>query len=342
MNLAIQLIGIGCAFFVVFALIGKTAVLVVSSIDRIGKQYRIPEFLLGFVILGLATSTPELFIGIQSSLTGIGQLSVGNILGGIVLLLSLIAGIVSVVNGGIELKGLISRPILLGVTFIFFTPLFLLLDSHLSRIDGGMLMAFYLFAVFLLAYESYRERDASLVQKVWSVLIRRSVEPVPPDREAIEKKEEEKGLGYTYFLLGVGIVGLLILSRIALELGLYTTQLFGFGAFVVGFLIFALGTNLPELTIALTSHKMKHEALSLGNIVGSAVANIFVLGFVGVIRPIQFAAIDNLRAGMLFLVIAVTLFFFFSATGGRITRREGVVLIVLNVIFVAIQIFLSP
>ena len=120
-------------------------------------------------------------------------------------------------------------------------------------------------------------------------------------------------------------------SFLAISLGLSLT--------VMGALIVALGTNLPEIVFGIKAITMGHKDMVLGTLMGSVVANsTLVLGTVVLIYPLKVVNFSPYIIAIIFTVATCLFFAVFSRTGRKITRKEAVVLLGIYILFVVSQL----
>src|SRR3972149_10054027 len=91
-------------FFLVFVLI-KASDEVVKALRRLSRETHTKTFILSAILLAMATSFPELFVGITSALEGSPTLSFGNVLGSNIANISLVAGVSALVSGRVHIQG---------------------------------------------------------------------------------------------------------------------------------------------------------------------------------------------------------------------------------------------
>jgi len=101
--------------------------------------------------------------------------------------------------------------------------------------------------------------------------------------------------------------------------------------------VFSIGTNLPEIMIIIVSWYKKIPELSLSNLMGSALANVFVLGILAVIKPIEFVADYSFFVLGAFLFVMLTIFTIFYCNNKELDRQEGVVLFGVYVLFLIVN-----
>ena len=129
--------------FVFSVLLIKATDILVVNLKRMAEATRLGEFAITSFVLALATSLPELFVGISSAIEGSPSLSLGNVIGSNIADLSLVIGGAAIIGGSLSVQGIfLSRD----VFYAFLAgaaPMLLLFDKNLSRIDGLVLLALY-------------------------------------------------------------------------------------------------------------------------------------------------------------------------------------------------------
>lgn len=295
-----------------FVILGFSADLAVKNIRYIASSLKMKLYALG-IILGIATTMPELSIGISSSLRGIGGLAVGNILGGLAVIIGLILGLNLILHKNIGTENSISATI--PAFLVILSPFLLGFDSKFGLIDGLIMMILYLALVFYLYKSGQQEKGEGLA--------------------LIDKKKVAEAI----FLALLGVVLVVVVSNLAIEVATMLLQKFNISRLMLGILVFSIGTNLPEITIALSSWHRKASELSLSYLLSSAFTNILVLGILAVLKPISF----KMDLGYLMLAGAVSiimiLFVIFSYTKKSLSRLEGFILLFIYLAFLAGNIY---
>jgi cation:H+ antiporter len=287
---------------------------VVKATSYFSKRLAVQSFLLGFLILGLATTIPEMFVAFQAVRDGVPQLSVGNLLGGSILLLSFIMGGSAILLRRIVLDHGMTRWDIGISTIVVAMPALALWDGKLTRIEGFVLLFSYIIHILL-------------VNKEQHVLdrIEHHVKNIKHPLHAITL-----GIG--------GLLGLAFSSRLIVTIGEGLARQFNISPFVIGLFLITFGTNLPELTLAVEAIIKKKRDIAFGDVLGSAVINTAILGIVCIVAP--FSVPDHLRMRVtLILLASVAAFFWWAASSKRdITRKEGIVLFLAYIFFVVFEL----
>lgn len=305
----------------------KSADWVIVAIRRISKDSKTAAFTISALILALGTSFPELFVGITSAIEGKPNLALGVVIGSNIANISLVAGVTALVVGRIRVHGTyLKRDVWIALA-AGVLPLILVLDTKLSRVDGLILLAVY----FAYASSFFRTRFVQIgeEQKQENFIYRFVRKFYNIDTE---KKRE-------FGRLFVGIAVLLFSANAIVKLSSALATSFNIPLFVIGLIIIAVGTSLPELAFSFRSIKEHEPSMFFGNLLGSTIANsTLVLGLVAVIHPIEIIDTNKYFFAAAAFVVIYLAFWQFIRSKHRLDRREGVVLILLYVAFLVVQL----
>lgn len=306
-----------CALF--YAL-GMVADRVIAHIREVARRLGVSVFFLG-LFLGIFTSLAELSIGIGALMRNTQALTVGNLLGGIVVLMGFILGLGLVFNRTINTDGHI-KTIVPYLVFILL-PFILGSDKTLSRTDGVIMLVAYVALLGMMYYHHHvaRARDRA------------------DEKDTFKPETRYKTILVVTRLLGWLVLAFMIAQGIV-ELAMRILPQLGLSAFVVGIVVFSIGTNLPELMVTIRSWRRHITSLSLSTILGSAMANVMIAGLFALARPIDIITDDSFVLLAIVASILGLFFLVFYKTGRVLTRREGVVLLIIYALFLAVQITL--
>ena len=245
--------------------------LLVRGASSIARAFHLSPLLIGLTIVGFGTSAPELLVSVQAALAGQPGIAIGNVLGSnignILLILGISALIAPLVIPGAKLWR--DLGFMLAATAALWV---MLQDGMIGRLDGLILLAglaAFLTTAFIAGRGHAPDTDA------------------PPQRNG----------WFPWAMTGVGLVFLVIGASLLVDSATILARQFGMSEAVIGLTIVAIGTSLPELATSVIAALRKQTEISVGNIVGSNVFNIFgILGVTALIAPIpaepRFAAID--------------------------------------------------
>lgn len=286
----------------------------VNSLIRVSEKLHISEFLVGFALMAVATSIPGLFIGIISALSGDPTISLGNVLGANIADLSLITGTSVFVAGGLVFQSTIRKEEMLYLNLAAIAPLVFLLEGTLNRAEGAVLVLFFIFYIYDLAFHS----------KAY--------------HRVVQDQRESHPLGFELALFALGLAVLLAAANAVVGSGVVFAQALRIPTILVGIIILALGTTLPDLSFSLASVKRNVDLL-FGDVMGSVVTNsTLVLGVTALIHPIHIdgASVFFVAAAALIITLAT---FSNLLRSGKFTVRDSLILIFGYLLFAAVAIF---
>lgn len=309
---------IGLLIFFSFLLIKSTEILV-QALNRLSKTSRIGKFALTSSLLALATSLPELFVGITAALEKQSSLALGNILGSNIANVSLVIGGAALIGGSIGVVGSFLKRDIFYAFLAGGFPLILLIDGRLSKVEGLLLLLIYGIYNYTVLLEKKKRKytTGELARKI----LRR-----------LNHRGTEKQIAWVF--LGAA---LLVFSADAIvkTAGLIAYS-FKVPLFLVGLFLVAIGTSLPELSFEIGAVRRKEVGMVFGDLLGSITANsTLILGVVALINPI---VLNEGFKPYFWATIAFLLIFFlfwaFVHTKRKLERWEGVVLLLVYIIFV--------
>jgi cation:H+ antiporter len=250
--------------------------LLVWSADRFvlgasatARDLGIAPLIIGLVVVGFATSSPELLVAGFAAWQGNPGLGIGNAVGSNIANIALILGASALLRPLVSASSLLTRelPLLLGLTAL---AVLLLLDGELGRMDGVVLMGGMVVALLFLLHQARRQRAGD----------------DPLANELTEQIPSTLPLRTAVMWLVVGFVLLLVSSRMLVWGGVNIAETLGVSDLVIGLTIVAVGTSLPELAAAAAAVLKDEHDLVLGNVIGSNLFNtLAVLGLPGLIHP---------------------------------------------------------
>lgn len=282
----------------------------VSGAALAARLSGISPLLIGILIIGFGTSTPELLVSAMAASAGSPELALGNAYGSNIANISLILGLAALVMP-IRVHSQVLRrelPILCAVSALSFL---ILLNGRISRLDAAMLLGLFAAAMGWMVRQSLREPADALLQ------------------EAGQSLPETMGVSMGK-AAGDIVVGLLVLmgsSRMLVWGAVEIARYFKVSDLVIGLTIVAVGTSLPELASTLAAVRKGEDDLAVGNIVGSNLFNtLAVVGLAGIIHPLDVDPAVLTRDFPIMAALTLFLFLFGSSRKegeGRINRVEG-------------------
>ncbi|MDD4290164.1 MAG: hypothetical protein PHH83_02700 [Patescibacteria group bacterium] len=292
---------------ILFGVLGLSADFLVHNIKIISRKLGIKIFALG-IVLGVMTSLPEMAVSVNSIINEVPNISVGNLMGSVMVIFGLILGISLILNRKIRTDG--DMKYLLPQLGVVFLPFILGLDKKFGMLDGIIMISVY---IILLIYLYQISKKYQIIQV--SII-------------------KEQKIFKSILLSIISAIVVVASSYVIVKLSVILLNKLGIKPFILGLLIFSLGTNLPEITVSITSWKKKSPELSISHLMGSIITNVIILGAMSIINPITI----NLGYSYTILIIFAALILFLTAifykTKKSLDRIEGLFLISIYFIFI--------
>ncbi len=302
----------------------KSADWVIIAIRRLSRQTHTKAFALSAVVLAIGTSLPELFVGVTAALEGQPQIALGTTMGSNIVNITLVVGLAAFVVGRVGVHGnFLKRDVWIALV-AGVLPMLLLLDGALSRVDGLILLTVY--AAYATSFFKTRFTQIAKEQQEEKSYVYRFIRKF---NHVDTKKRKEIGR------LFVGLALLLFSADVIVKSSTALAEYAGISGFVIGLIVVAVGTSLPELAFSLRSLEDHEPSMFFGNILGSTIANsTLVIGLVAIISPIQVINTGKYLTAAAFFVVVFLVFWLFIRSKHRLDRWEAGVLILLYVVFV--------
>jgi cation:H+ antiporter len=283
---------------------------------RIAVIRRVAPIVVGVIIVGFGTSTPELLVSASAAASGQPEIAIGNIIGSNVVNLSLILGIGAVILPLRVRSMTVRREAPLTVTGML---LFLLLvQDGISSVEGFFLV---LMMAGAFAIVIRRDADSDLASDVQNFA------------------GTNPGLGVEIARTVAGLIGTLAGAQLLLTAAIDLADRAGLSKGFVGATLVAIGTSLPELVTVIQSARRGEGDLILGNLLGSNLFNALAVG--GVVGIVGNNVLDAPRLTGVAAAAAVVLgliVWAMMATGHRVRRREGAALIVAYAVLIPLLV----
>ncbi len=279
-------------FVIGFVVLIKGADYLVEGASNLAKKFGISELIIGLTIVSIGTSMPELIVNILASFEGKAAMAIGNVFGSNIANLLLILGCTALFKPLPVQRNTILAEIpysiaaILLIGFLANAAVWQLPADDmvgLSRIDGILIMVFFLIFFAYIFMTAKEDMQTATVEKVES------------------GNPTWKDVG----LIVIGMFMLYLGGKWVVEGAVYLAQLMKMSETFVSLTLVALGTSLPELVTSLRSAAKGSTDLAVGNVVGSNIFNaLWILGISSSIRAIPFDTGANFD---LLIVVVATL-----------------------------------
>ena len=289
----------------------------VKGASRLARLLGISPVVIGLTVVAFGTSAPEFVVGLIAALQGASDVVLGNIIGSNISNIGLILGIAALISPLIIQGRLIKAevPIMIVLSFLFYGIAWTLeLEILQGAILFGSLIAFAIYSYF------GAKKEPKLIE---------------------EEYEEYLGTNGPVWkqvlFIVLGLAGLIIGARLVVDSAIFIARVIGVSELVISITVVAIGTSLPELSTTIVAAMKKEHDIIVGNIIGSNIFNIGILGLISIIHPV------SVDSTLLKFEFPVMLFFSIlilpiMMTGKRVGRMEGVLLLLLYGIFIYLTV----
>ncbi len=280
----------------------------------IATKFNLSKIFIGSTIVALGTSLPEIVVSIIANINGNSNIVIGNIVGSNIANISLVIGVLllfKAININKDKNIKFHLLFLLFITVLFY---FLLLNSHISIYSGLFLIS--LFVVYIIVSISYFNNDS------------------------FEFSNDNHS---DYPILKVVFSSVLIYygSNLFIDGAIGISLKLGVSDLIIGMTVVALGTSVPEIIVSINSILKKQIDISIGNIIGSNIANIvFAIGLSSIIRDIYFnysylIIYNNYMILLTFLIVISLLVF------KKISKKFSLLFISIYFVFIYLNFYIS-
>jgi cation:H+ antiporter len=284
-------------------LLWRGADFLVGGAVGLAERMGVSQLVAGLTIVAMGTSAPEVAAGIAATISGKGDLVVGNVYGSNIANLAMIGGIVALIRP-LEVQAATLRreiPAMLAATLLLWP---VLADLTLSRVDAAILLLIF---AGLILYVVRTARKGGMQA---------------PEEELHAAVEPPQTVGRDVLSIALGLAALAVGAKGAVSGAVAIGTRAGLSDAVIGSTIIAVGTSLPELVTCVVAAVKGHHDISVGNLVGSNIFNaLFVMGVAGLVRPFHVASRFAGGADFWIMVGVAGLFAAAALIGGRTIRR---------------------
>ncbi|OQX88199.1 MAG: hypothetical protein B6D55_00840 [Candidatus Omnitrophica bacterium 4484_70.2] len=283
---------------------------------RLSLLLRLTPLFIGLIIIAFGTSAPELGVGIAAAAKNQSIIALGDVFGSNIANIGLILGICLLIRS-IKINKKIFKnefPVMVGSVILVYI---LSKDFTLSRLDGVIfLIVFFSFCIF--SYKKARREFNS--EELTGIRINKYLQKI-----------ESKSLLFLLIFLFLG--GLIWGASLMVKGATALAKILNINLWIIGIIVFAIGTSLPELAASLSASLKGIPAISIGNIIGSNIFNIlFVLGVVSLIKPVYLeSSFLEFEYRMLLLFTLMPLL---GIKSKRLSRIDGVIFFISYLTFV--------
>jgi len=315
------------------------AELLVRGAASLALRLGVSSLAVGLTVVAFGTSMPEMVVSVRAALSGVADIAVGNVVGSNIFNVAVILGLAALICPVPCHANVVRReaPIMVGVT-VLLIALAWWGGGVTASADGrpvnwltrgeGLLLALLIVGYTSLTYVLAKRESAAVVQEFEEGL------PSVSSPAAAQRRSWLRDA----LLIIAGLVLLILGAQCLVDGAVRIARGLGVSELVIGLTIVAAGTSMPELATSVVAALRRQPDISVGNVVGSNIFNVLaILGVTATIQPLRISA-EVLRRDLPFALLLAVLCIPLMYTGRRLSRLEGVVLLLLYLVYLAMLI----
>jgi len=266
----------------------KGADYIIDEAEKLAVHYSIPSFVIGATVIALGTSLPEMVASMFASYQGHSELAVSNVIGSNIFNLALVLGLVFIIGKKLTPKRDIFKEDSAWALFPILTFLLIAYNNEISRFDG------MIYIMMMVGYLVFLKNNALDIL----------------EGEGTNKNKEKFNFKSTTLFMLLGFTFVLVGAHFTVESASSIATTLGVSEWVIGLLVIAFGTSLPELAVSITAIKKGDADMAIGNIIGSNIANFtVVIGASALISPLAIDLGKSMFDIMAALILTIMLVF---------------------------------
>lgn len=282
----------------------------------IALKLKVSPLVIGLTLVAYGTSAPELVVSVDAALKGLGDVSIGNVVGSNICNIALILGLCA------------------AITPLRVNPELLKKDFWIMLGAAVLLLGFYALNGGVNRWEAALLLTGSITYTLWSFHSSRKEGKTTQE----EMPESRYNIWLSVLMVMGGLAALVGGAKLFVNAAIVIAHSCGVSEAVIGLTVVAVGTSLPELATSVVAAVKKEQDIAIGNVVGSNIFNILaILGVAPLISPIQTQGISYVD---MFLMLGVTVLLYpFMKSGMKISRKEGIAFLVIYILYTVYLIF---
>ena len=297
-----------------FVILIKGADIFIEASATVAKVFKIPELIIGIVIVGFGTSLPEFAVNMAAVTSGSNDMAIGNIVGSNVFNILFIVGAIALFKPMVIDDKLADFDFPIAIIAAVLLPFFALdgrllhLNNMLTRPEGIIFL--FIFVYFCKETISRSLKDQKIYEKkmlIYEIAEGKFALNNFLFRRNKNKKPNIKHLSKDILLILIGLFCVIKGGDMVIEYASEIAENFGMSKHLVGLTIVGVGTSLPELVVCILAAKRGQQGIIIGNIVGSNTFNIlFTLGVSMSLKPIvvdQAMIIDSINVAIATIIV---------------------------------------
>ena len=278
---------------------------VVESIKKLSSHSRFSSFSLSLFVIGVITSLPEVTVTVNSILLKSPQIALGNLIGTQIFLLFLVIPVLAIVSNGLHLHTEMKNRSVILTLLVALAPILALLNQSLELLEAVIVLVLYaLFAIIFSRHSTFLERITARIQQTQKISV---------------------GWEFAKILCFLSI--LFLASNTAVREMIELAAFLQTPRFLLSLLILPIGTNLPELSLALGSLAAGKKDLALADFMGALTFNSLLIAVLALGSGGTILIGQNISMVVIAFIVGIILFWWCCYSKKLLSIREGLLLL---------------
>jgi len=240
---------------------------IIKESERIALHFNISHFVIGATLVAFGTSLPEMAASMMASYANKSDMAVANVIGSVTFNITLVLGVVFFIAKNMKPKRELFAKDSAWVVVPVIVFFIMIQDNVITKTEGILYLLLMISYLFFLFSDSKEDLEGEIDENL---------------------NKADFNWIKTVFLLGIGFVLTIGGANFVVESGANIARTFNVSEWIIGLLLISLGTSLPELVVSVVAVKKGNAEMSIGNIIGSNVANFsMVLGGSSLMNPLH-------------------------------------------------------
>ena len=347
-----EILEVSVLFIISLLIVIKAADIFVDNVLKVGTAMGVSQVLLGITAVAMGTSLPEYGSALISSLSDIGSMGVGIVIGSNIWNLAGILGIAALITGNIKAdEKFIKRDglmaVLVGIVLFGVMIAVFLTESDIASKIGSvvMMLVFVLYLRILFNDQNKEIKEKHIEERISEIKESIEIDENTPFFEKIIKKRilKRKGkslkLGDILYLLG-GLIGIIIGCELLVHSATELADIFGIPEIIIGLFLIGITTSFPELVITVTSAVKGLHGMAIGNIIGTAAFNILIgVGIPAFIVTMPVDPVSLYFDAPYMIALYILVLILVKHNGMKLTRSTGLILVSLYILYTILRLF---
>lgn len=300
--------------------------ILIEAVDAVARKFKRSGFTVAFFFLGALTSIGEISVMVNSTINGAPEVSAGNLIGSSFVILLFVIPILAIVGNGVWLKKTLNKKQMAIALFTILLPALLVLDGNVTVGEGVIcLLSYVTLLYFIREGRWWWQKNPNSIPEI-----------IDEVEEQLVATRQSTAMDIIKMVGGAAVI--FFAGNLLVDEAVYFSELLNVPGSVIGLVLLSIGTNIPEVAIAVRAIRKNNIGIAFGNYLGSAVAITAIFGFLAIFNGEFQVEASNFFFTAALMLVGFFAFFVFSNSRQDISRKEGLALISLYASFLILQI----